>query len=138
MQYLIDMIKEHEGLRLKPYTCTAGKLSIGYGRNIEDRGISNDEAEYMLRNDIELCYQELNCFSWFSDLDTVRQYALVDLCFNMGLPGLLTFRKALAAMAEGLYEKAADEFLDSKWAREDVGAQRSKRITEMIRTGKTQ
>lgn len=135
MQHLIDMIKEHEGLRLKPYRCSADKLSIGYGRNLDDRGITLDEAEYMLRNDIELCYQELNCFSWFADLDTVRQYALVDLCFNMGLPGLLTFRKALAAMAEGLYDKAADEFLDSKWAREDVGKSRSTRITEMIRTG---
>lgn len=138
MNYLIDMIKQHEGLRLKSYHCPAGKLTIGYGRNLEDRGITNDEAEYMLRNDIELCYKELDCFSWFSDLDIVRQYALVDMCFNMGLPGLLTFRKALAAMAEGLYEKAADEFLDSKWAREDVGVQRSKRITDMIRTGKVQ
>jgi len=138
MQYLVDMIKEHEGLRLKPYRCTANKLSIGYGRNLEDRGITTDEAEYMLRSDIQLCYQELNCFSWFSDLNQARQYALVDLCFNMGLPGLLTFRKALAAMSEGLYEKAADEFLDSKWAREDVGKQRSTRITEMIRTGKTE
>jgi lysozyme len=98
MNYLIDMIKQHEGLRLKPYHCTADKLTIGYGRNLEDRGITNDEAEYMLRNDIQLCYQELDCFSWFKDLDEPRQYALVDLCFNMGLPVLLKFRKALAAM----------------------------------------
>ena len=137
MNYLIDMIKQHEGLRLKPYHCTAGKLTVGYGRNLEDRGITNDEAEYMLRNDIELCYQELDCFSWFRDLDQPRQYALVDLCFNMGLPSLLTFRKALAAMAEGLYDKAADEFLDSKWAKQ-VGESRSTKITEIIRTGKLQ
>lgn len=132
---LLEMIKEHEGLRLKPYTCTAGKLSIGYGRNLEDRGITLDEAEHMLQNDVMLCYKELDCFSWFADLEEPRQAALVDLCFNMGLPGLLTFKKALAAMAEGNYNRAADEFLDSKWAREDVGKSRSNRITEMIRTG---
>lgn len=135
---LIEMIKEHEGLRLKPYTCTAGKYSIGYGRNLEDRGITLDEAEQMLQNDIKLCYDELDCFSWFYDLDECRQAALVDLCFNMGLPGLLTFKKALAAMAEGDYNRAADEFLDSKWARSDVPEWRSKRITEMIRTGNWQ
>jgi lysozyme len=130
MNYLIDMIKQHEGLRLKPYHCTADKLTIGYGRNLEDRGITNDEAEYMLRNDIQLCYQELDCFSWFKDLDEPRQYALVDLCFNMGLPVLLKFRKALAAMAEGLYDKAADEFLDSKWAKQ-VGEARSKKLRKL-------
>lgn len=134
MQQLIEMIKQHEGLRLKPYKCTADKLTIGYGRNLEDRGITQKEAEVLLINDIYLCYQELECFSWFSDLDNVRQMALVDLCFNMGLPTLLKFRKALAAMAEGLYEKAAEEFLDSKWARQ-VGANRSGKLADMIRTG---
>lgn len=134
VQDLIEMIKQHEGLRLKPYKCSAGKLTIGYGRNLEDRGITQKEADILLINDIYLCYQELDYFSWFSDLDNVRQMALVDLCFNMGLPTLLTFRKALSAMAEGLYEKAAEEFLDSKWARQ-VGKNRSGKIAEMIRTG---
>ena len=138
MKLLVDMIKEHEGLRLKPYHCTADKLSIGYGRNLDDRGITNEEADFMLRNDIQLCYQELDCFSWFRDLDEIRQYSLVDLCYNLGLPKLLTFRKALAAMAEGDYEKAADEFLDSKWAKNDVPKWRSTKITEMIRTGRVQ
>lgn len=135
MKILVDMIKEHEGLRLKPYRCTAGKLSIGYGRNIEDRGITQDEADYLLRNDIQLCYKELDHFSWFYDLDEARQFALVDLCFNVGLPSLLSFKNALAAIAEGDYDRAADEFLDSKWAREDVPEWRSSRIVRMIRTG---
>ena len=135
---LLEMIKEHEGLRLKPYTCTAGKLSIGYGRNLQDRGITLDEAEHMLQNDVKLCYDELDCFSWWRDLDQTRQAALVDLCFNMGLPSLLTFRKALAAMAEGNYNRAADEFLDSKWAKHDVPEWRSNRIAEMIRSGNWQ
>lgn len=138
MKLLVDMIKEHEGLRLKPYRCTADKLSIGYGRNLDDRGITLEEADFMLRNDIQLCYHELDCFSWFRDLDEIRQYALVDLCFNLGLPSLLTFRKALAAMAEANYDKAADEFLDSKWAKQDVPEWRSKRVTEIIRTGEMQ
>ena len=137
LDYLISMIKQHEGLRLKPYKCTANKLTIGYGRNLEDRGITQKEADVLLINDIYLCYQELECFSWFPDLDNVRQMAIVDLCFNMGLPTLLTFRKALAAMAEGLYAKAAEEFLDSKWAGQ-VGEGRSGKIAGMIRTGELQ
>ena len=137
LDYLLDMIKQHEGLRLKPYKCTADKLTIGYGRNLEDRGITQKEADVLLINDIYLCYEELECFGWFPDLDHVRQMAIVDLCFNMGLPTLLTFRNALGAMAEGLYEKAAEEFLDSKWAGQ-VGENRSGKIAAMIRTGELQ
>ena len=52
MESMIGMLKRHEGLRLKPYQDTIGKLTIGYGRNLDDRGISKEEAEYLLRNDI--------------------------------------------------------------------------------------
>ena len=80
---LVDTIKRHEGLRLKPYLCTAGKLTIGYGRNLETNGISGDEAEYLLKNDIEratwACYERI---PFFSDAPLQVQDVLVICAFN--------------------------------------------------------
>jgi lysozyme len=133
MKRLIAMLQRHEGLRLKPYKCTAGKLSIGYGRNLDDMGISEVEAMVMLRNDIEQCYRELEMFSWFSDLDQVRQEALVDMLFNLGLPTFLEFKKTLKHVAEHSWSMAAAEMLNSKWARQ-VGS-RAEELAYMIETG---
>jgi lysozyme len=133
MKRLIAMLQRHEGLRLKPYKCTAGKLSIGYGRNLDDMGISEVEAMVMLRNDIEQCYQELEMFSWFEDLDQVRQEALVDMLFNLGLPTFLEFKKTLKFVAEGKYSQAAEEMLRSKWA--DQVGDRAKELAYMVDTG---
>ena len=133
MQRLINLLKKHEGLRLKPYKCTAGKLSIGYGRNLEDMGISEVEAMVMLRHDIEQCYQELDIFSWFTDLDQVRQEAMVNMLYNLGLPTFLEFKKTLKYMAEGAYSQAAEEMLRSKWA--DQVGDRAKEIAYMVDTG---
>lgn len=133
MKRLIAMLQRHEGLRLKPYKCAAGKISIGYGRNLEDVGISEIEAMVMLRNDIEQCYEELNIFSWFSDLDQVRQEALVDMLFNLGLPTFLKFKMTLKHVAEHNWSMASAEMLDSKWARQ-VG-DRAEELAYMIETG---
>jgi len=130
---LIAMLQRHEGLRLKPYKCTAGKLSIGYGRNLDDMGISEVEAMVLLRHDIERCYDELNVFSWFADLDQVRQEALVDMLFNLGLPTFLEFKKTLKFVAEGKYSQAAEEMLRSKWA--DQVGDRAKELAYMMDTG---
>jgi lysozyme len=130
---LIEMLKRHEGRNLKPYKCPAGKLTIGYGRNIEDNGINEIEAMVMLRNDIEQCYEELNVFSWFSDLDQVRQEALIDMLYNLGLPTFLEFKKTLKFVAEGKYSQAAEEMLRSKWA--DQVGDRAKELAYMVDTG---
>jgi lysozyme len=130
---LIAMLQRHEGLRLKPYKCTAGKVSIGYGRNLDDMGISEVEAMVLLRHDIERCYDELNVFSWFADLDQVRQEALVDMLFNLGLPTFLEFKKTLKFVAEGKYSQAAEEMLRSKWA--DQVGDRAKELAYMMDTG---
>lgn len=133
MKHLIAMLQRHEGLRLKPYKCTAGKVSIGYGRNLDDMGISEVEAMVLLRHDIERCYDELNVFSWFADLDQVRQEALVDMLFNLGLPTFLEFKKTLKFVAEGKYSQAAEEMLRSKWA--DQVGDRAKELAYMMDTG---
>lgn len=127
-QLIID-----EGMRLKPYRDTVGKLTIGVGRNLDDNGISEDEALVMLKNDIDQAFDELSQFDWFNSLKPVKQDALVNMCFNLGLPRLLSFKRMIAALESGDYQTAADEALDSKWAVQ-VG-ERANRIAEVIRNG---
>jgi lysozyme len=133
VQKLIENLKRHEGLRLKPYLCSEGKITIGFGRNLEDMGISEKEAEMLLMSDIQRCYEELDVFSWFHDLDQVRQEAMVNMLFNLGLPTFLEFKRTLKFMAEGAYSQAAEEMLDSKWARQ-VG-DRATELAYMVETG---
>lgn len=135
MDLLRQSLKAHEGLRLKPYTCTAGALSIGYGRNLEDRGISQSEADLMLENDIAECVAELHrAIPGWQKHDSVRQNVLVEMVFNMGMPRLLTFRKMLAALDALDYATAAKELLDSRYATQ-VG-KRAETLAERLRTGK--
>jgi lysozyme len=116
---LIDDLKRHEGLRLKPYDCTAGKLTIGYGRNLDDVGITEREAEAMLLSDIGKTERALAAaLDWFDDLPTKAQDVLVNMGFNLGVPGLLKFTNTLKAMREGRWNDAADGMLASKWAKQ--------------------
>ena len=132
---LTDMLIDHEGMRRKPYRCTAGKLTIGVGRNLDDRGISPDEAMYMLANDIRDSRRELSAaFPWFDKLDEVRQAVLIDMCVNLGLSRLQGFRNTMALIGVGKYEAAAQEMLNSKWA-EQVG-RRAQRLSRMMATGR--
>ena len=119
--------------------CSAGYETIGVGRNISESGLglSNDEIEYLLKNDIMRCQQELRGeYDWFKDLDSVRQEALIDLSFNLGQTRLRTFVKALGNMAAGNYEEAGQEFYRSRWA-EQVG-DRSLEVCQMISSGEYQ
>jgi lysozyme len=137
MTQLVEQLKRHEGLRLKPYQCTAGKLTIGIGRNIEDIGISESEAEMLLSNDIQRVVTQLKeTFPWTLDLDEVRFAALVNFTFNVGIGTTSKFVNAMALLKGGNFDMAADEFLDSRWAKQ-VG-QRAVEITEQIRTGEWQ
>jgi lysozyme len=102
-------------------------------------GINRDEAEYLKKNDILRAVEGLNThLPWWANLDVVRQRALVELAFNMGIGsssrGLLSFRNALPALQRGDYEAAAAGFRNSKWAK-DVGPRRTKRITNMLQFG---
>jgi len=139
MERLVKMLKLHEGVRNHVYVCTAGYETIGVGRNISDSGLglTDEEINILLMNDIERVKKELSSsFSWFVDLDEVRQNAIIDMCFNLGLSRLNQFVKALDGMASKDYDKAADEFMDSRWSQQ-VG-QRAVTVTEMIRTGEYQ
>lgn len=116
LQPAMELIKKHEGLNLKPYKCPAGKLTIGYGRNLEDNGISQVEAEELLQNDVQCCYIECMKFSFWNKLNDARKVVLLDMCYNLGISRLKGFKKMLAALDLGAYNRAAKEMLDSKWA----------------------
>jgi len=131
---LIEQLKRHEGLKLKPYKCTADKLTIGVGRNLEDVGISEEEAEMLLQNDINRATKQILAeFPWTRELDEVRFSALINFTFNVGIGTVGKFVNAMALLKAGSYDIAADEFLQSRWAKQ-VG-QRAIEVTEQIRTG---
>lgn len=131
MNNLKNWIKKYEGFSSVPYFDTGRKLHIGYGRNLDDHGVSEEEADYLLENDIAHCLDNLNRMEWFiSQPDGVKD-ALINMCFNIGFTRLLTFQKMIDALVAKDYTKAASEALDSRWA-EEVG-QRAKDIAVMIR-----
>ncbi len=140
----------HEGMRLMPYRCIRGKLTIGVGRNLEDNpptpeekralgdymhGITENAAKMLLRNDIARCYDQVkHLVKNFENLEPDRQYALVDMCFQLGNKGLKKFKRLRKAMEDGNYELAAAECLASDYAKQTP--KRARTIAETIKTGR--
>ena len=133
---LKDQLKRHEGRRLDLYKCPAGKWTIGYGRNLEARGISRDEAELMLDNDIKFYTEQVEkSLPWAkTDLNEARKSVLVNMAFNMGMVGLLGFKKMLAAARRGDYVSAAAEMVMSDWYQQ-VGPGRGGELTRQMAEG---
>ena len=129
---VLSDLKRDEGLRLEPYNDSVDKLTIGYGRNLDDVGITEHEAEVLLQNDIGRARIDLDrALPWWRALSEASRRGLVNMCFNLGLPRLLTFKRMLAALEAGDGGLAADEALDSKWAAQ-VG-NRAQRIAALYR-----
>lgn len=127
------LIKKHEGLRLKPYRCSSQKLTIGYGRNLQDNGISQEEADTLLQHDLDSAIKEAESLLFFSSLNEPRQAVIVNMVFNLGLPRFGMFKKMIAAIEDEHWTVAAAEMLNSRWARQ-VG-KRANTLSEMMRLG---
>lgn len=139
----------HEGLRLQPYYCTQGKQTIGVGRCIDTNpftaeelkvigdwhhGITREQAYYLLRNDINRIIEECKKgIPFFDDLDDERQYALLDMTFQLGIKGVKKFKRMLEALGRGNYHEAAAQCLDSTYAKQTP--KRAQRIAKLIDTG---
>lgn len=122
----------HEGRKAFVYQDTVGKATIGVGRNLEDRGLSDDEIDLLLDNDITAAYNDaVRIVPGFNTLSEDRQHVLIDMVFNLGAAGLLKFTKFLAAVESRDFERAATEMLDSRWARQ-VG-RRAETLAKMMR-----
>jgi lysozyme len=132
---LSAQLAPEEGTRLKPYRDSVGKLTIGVGRNLDDVGISQDEADYLLVNDIKRTVADMSrLIPWWTKLDEIRQRVLADMCFNMGTAEIaVEWPNFCRQLQAAQYDQAADNMLSSVWAKQ-VGP-RAIRLAEMMRTG---
>ena len=136
MNRLIEQLKRHEGVKNHVYQDINGLEHIGVGRNISANGLglSDEEIDYLLSNDILRCIKELSAeYAWFGNLDEIRQESTINIFFNLGATRFRGFKKAIAAMEAADYKLAATEFLDRRWSKQ-VGS-RALELTDIIRAG---
>lgn len=114
-----------------PYEDSVGKLTIGVGRNLTDKGLSASEVDFLLQNDIsEAIRDTLRLFPDLYQISAPRQHVLINMMFNMGLPTLSKFTKMIEAVHAREWKKASDEMLDSRWAQQ-VGPRAERLAAEM-------
>lgn len=118
MESYEDMLIRHEGIRAAPYIDSLGVQTIGIGHNLH-KPLSHAAIMQIFRDDLADARNDcLHAFPWFADLDESRQWVLINMCFNLGLPKLQGFYKFLNAVERGDYAQAAAEMLDSLWAKQ--------------------
>ena len=133
----LKRVRLHEGFRDRPYKCPAGRLTIGYGRNLDDNPLTKDEAEILLANDLIASEQYARLWTGpevWKELSPRRQGVVVEMCFQMGLSNLYGFREFRKAIVAGDYTAAAVEMLDSEWHRED-SPERAKMLATIMEFG---
>lgn len=114
---IYELIAKHEGLRLKPYRCTAGHFTIGYGHNLDAKGIDLKIAHMMLHDDIEECKR--NAFSTFpkawNNLNPPRKAVIISMIFTLGHYGFEKFILFIKAINESDFVGASFEMKNSRW-----------------------
>ena len=115
--FIQNRTKEFEGFRDKVYLCPAGKLTIGYGTNLEDRGLTEGEASYLLINDVMRIDENLKAHQLIFGNVKINA-VLIDMAYQMGVSGLLKFKNMLASIRSGDYQDAAEHLLDSNYAKQ--------------------
>ena len=131
---LIAQLKLHEGWKRYAYMDTVGKVTVGCGRNLSDKGLSDEEIRFLLHNDIDECVTDLEMFGWFNRLDEVRQRVMLDFRFNLGPTRFRKFKGLIRALEAEDYEDAAKHLQQSLWFRQVKS--RGVRLVAMMREGK--
>ena len=131
--YLVDQLIRHEGVKLKPYFDTENILTIGIGRNLEGKGLSMDEAMLLLKNDINETIDSLENMGFYQKCNDARKIVLINMAFNLGINGLLRFKKMIEAINADNYELAYHEMLDSKWSNQVKG--RAHELAKIMQKG---
>lgn len=145
----LEMLKRHEGFRATCYRCTAGKLTVGYGYNLDanplhlsknviddiiENGMTHDYAENLLKIMVNEITKSLQIkIEGFEKLDNARRWVLINMCYNMGLNGLLGFKNTLELIRKGSYESAAYNMMKSKWAAQVKG--RASELAVIMKNG---
>ena len=134
LDYLEKQLTRHEGRRNILYRDSNDKMTIGIGHNIEDKGLRDSEIELIFSHDLQEAINDLTAhLDWTNSLDQARRMVLVNMCFNMGVAKLLGFHKMLVALQNGDFNKAADEMMNSLWAKQVKG--RALELANQMRTG---
>lgn len=133
-ELLVYELSRDEDVRTKPYKDSVGKLTIGVGRNLDDKGLSKAEINILLNNDINDSEADLDrTFPWWRQLSDNRQRVLLNMCFNLGIKRLAGFKNMLKDVQNDLFDRVAVEMLDSLWARQVGG--RAVRLAKMMKNG---
>jgi len=130
---IFEQLRRDEGVRSSPYVDTVGKITIGVGYNLTDRGMSDEWIESQLQADVSDVTNQLRSLTFWINIDEVRQGVFINMAFNLGFDGLMKFTRMLGAIQQKDWNSAATAMLDSKWA-EQVGG-RANRLAEQMRTG---
>jgi len=129
-----ELLIMHEGIRSKAYRDSLGIWTVGVGHNLQAKPLSPAAVQQILNDDIADAIEDCKGLYWFEGLDEVRQAVVIDMVFNMGIAGFKHFKKTIEHIAMGMYQHAAAEMLDSRWAYQ-VG-KRAVELSKMMTTGK--
>ena len=130
---LLKAIKRHEGFRSKVYKCTEGYDTIGYGFAIKDLIIDEDVADLILMKKLFILLERIHiAFAWFKEIDDKAKGVVVNMCYQIGLRGFSKFKKTIYYLETQQYEEAADEMLDSLWAKQTPN--RANQLSDIIRS----
>jgi len=134
----LEAFKAHlewaEGRENKIYQDSVGKWTIGVGRNLTDRGLTDDEVDYLLRNDMDVALRGARTLPYWDRLDPARQLVVADLVYNLGLPRFKKFVLTNQALERGDYREAARQMIDSKWYIQTK--RRARKLVRIMFTGK--
>jgi len=131
---LVERLKKDEGYRKHPYYDAKGILTIGYGTNLDARGLTRLESEYLLRTECESALEMVKEAKWFQVLNDARKEVILNMIYNMGFTRFLGFKKTIQFLRDKDYLSASKEMLDSKWYRVDVG-HRAIVLSKQMRSG---
>ena len=132
-EYATELLKRHEGERSKVYMCSEGVPTIGIGRNLRDKGLSQDEIQYLFTNDLCDSIDTCSQYPYWPNIGEARQAALIDMAFQLGARGLSGFKKMHEALQCGDWQTASIECLDSKYATQTPA--RAKEISNILLYG---
>lgn len=129
-----NKLMNEEGFRSLVYKCSAGANTIGFGRNLDAKGVGIEEATILLNNDIEDAFNYLKHWPFWRNLTAIQKTVLADMYYNLGSTGLHKFVKMIEALRIGDYNEASVQMLDSNYAKQLP--ERSARNAILIKEGK--